>query len=100
MAKTIAYPHVVRTPGTCGGRPRVDGHRLTVSDIVVWPDRLGLPPEEIATRYGLSLAQVHACLAYYFDHVEEIQAELTEAERIEARARQENPPLLKKRARG
>lgn len=100
MPKATVYPHVVRTPGTCGGRPRVEGHRITVSDVVVWNDRLGLTPEEIATRYGLTLAQVHACLAYYFDHVEQIQAELAEAEHIEWRARRENPSLLNKRGRG
>ena len=25
---------IVSTPGTCGGRPRIDGHRITVEDVV------------------------------------------------------------------
>jgi uncharacterized protein (DUF433 family) len=26
---------IVSTPGTCGGKPRIDGHRITVKHIVL-----------------------------------------------------------------
>ncbi len=43
--------------------------------------KMGLPPEEIAVQYGhLSLAQVHAALAYYHANPEEIEADLAEEE--------------------
>jgi len=43
--------------------------------------RMGLTPEEIATQYGnLSLAQVHAALAYYHANTEEIEADLAREE--------------------
>ncbi len=100
MKKLEVYAHIVRTAGTCGGRPRIDGHRISVSDIVIWHDRLGLTPEEIAERYRLSLAEVHSALAYYFDHVDEIQAEMDAAEKLEERVRRGNPSLLKKQVRG
>lgn len=29
-AKSTAPARIVRTPGTCGGMPRLDGHRLSV----------------------------------------------------------------------
>ena len=46
--------------------------------------QLGLSPEEIADRLGhLSLAQVHAALAYYHANREEIEADIA-AEEIEA----------------
>ena len=43
--------------------------------------KMGLTPEEIATQYGhLSLAQVHAALAYYHANPEEIEADLAQEE--------------------
>ena len=64
--------HIETTPNVAGGRPRIAGHRITVQDIVVWHDRLGLTADEIATDYGLTLGDVHAALAFYFDHRAEI----------------------------
>lgn len=65
---------IVRTPGICGGRPRIAGRRLSVQKIALLYKR-GLSPQEIAQEYeGLSLAQVHAALAYYYANPEEIEA--------------------------
>ena len=41
--------------------------------------KTGLTPEEIAAQYGhLSLAQVHAALAYYHANSDEIEADLAQ----------------------
>ncbi|NKQ35546.1 MAG: DUF433 domain-containing protein [Chloroflexi bacterium] len=57
-----------------GGRPRIAGTGVTVQRIVGWY-KLGWSPEEIAERIGhLSLAQVHAALAYYHANRDEIEA--------------------------
>lgn len=57
-----------------GGRPRIAGTGVTVQRIVSWY-MLSLSPEEIADRIGhLSLAQVHAALAYYHANREEVEA--------------------------
>ena len=62
----------VRTPETCGNRPRIGGTRVSVQRIVVWHKR-GLTPEEIRNRFGhLNLAQIHAALAYYYANQDEI----------------------------
>ena len=66
-SKRIAYPHISATPGVRGGRPCIDGTRITVMDIVTL-ERMGLPPEEMRTHYSsrtLTLAEVHAALTYY-----------------------------------
>ena len=43
--------------------------------------KMGVAPEEIATQYGhLSLAQVHAALAYYHANPDEIEADLAREE--------------------
>ena len=60
------------TPDVAGGKPRIAGRRITVQNIVIWHERLGLGADEIATEYGLTLADVYAALAYYYDHRNEI----------------------------
>jgi hypothetical protein len=46
---------------------------------------MGMSPEQIASEYvGLTLADVHAALAYYHDHKEEIRAYLREEEARDA----------------
>ena len=35
MATTLIN-HIEITPGTCGGKPRIAGHRITVQVIVIW----------------------------------------------------------------
>lgn len=72
MAADKLAAHIEATPGVAGGRPRIAGRRITVQNIAIWHERLGLDPDEIAAEHDLSLADVHAALAYYFDHREEI----------------------------
>jgi len=74
---------ITRTPDVRGGNPRIVGTGVTVQRIVGWY-KLGLSPEEIASRIGhLTLAQVHAALTYYHANRDEIEAAI-KAEEIEA----------------
>src|SRR5438094_556913 len=81
MATTVEIGSLItRSPEIRGGRPRIAGTGVTVRRIVGWY-KLGLIPEEIARRIGhLSLAQVHAALAYYHANKEEIELDLVEEE--------------------
>jgi uncharacterized protein (DUF433 family) len=84
---------IVKTPGTCGGRPRIAGHRLTVHNIAI-DFNAGLKPEDILeNRPQLSLAKIYAALTYYFANKETIDAEIAadckEFERLEAEYRAE-----------
>ena len=72
--------HIDITPGIAGGKPRIAGHRITVQNIVIWYDRMGKSADEIATEYDLDLADIHAALAYYFDHRIEIDKAIEESE--------------------
>ena len=68
-----------------GGRPKIAGTGVTVQTIVLWYRR-GLSPEQIADNFGhLSLAQVHAALAYYHANRSEIEQALA-ADEAEAAA--------------
>ena len=76
-----ANTHIEITQGICGGKPRIAGLRIRVHDIALWHDFQGHSPEEIVGRFPqLTLADIHAALAYYYDHREQIQAEI-EADR-------------------
>jgi uncharacterized protein (DUF433 family) len=78
---------IQRRPEIRGGRPIVAGTGVSVHRIAGWY-RLGLSPEEIAENYGhLSLAQVHAALAYYHANREEIEGYLRDEEAEEDRLR-------------
>mgnify|MGYP006274982731 CR=1 FL=1 len=84
MLLDVITPHIEVTPSVCGGKPRIVGHRITVHDIAVWHERLGESIESIAASYSLKPSDVHAALAYYFDHRDEIDEQLrTETEYIE-----------------
>jgi uncharacterized protein (DUF433 family) len=77
--ETAALPviaeHIGVRPGYCGGEPHILGHRIKVRHVAVWHERAGMSPADIVATYPtLSLAAVHAALAYYYDHREEIQA--------------------------
>jgi uncharacterized protein (DUF433 family) len=64
--------HIEITPEVLGGKPRIAGRRIAVQDVVIWHERVGLSADEIATNHSLSLADVYAALAYYYDHQAEI----------------------------
>ena len=78
---------IIQTPDIRGGRPRIAGTGITIQRIVGWY-KLGLNPEEIADRIGhLSLAQIHAALAYYHANREALEADMVteeeDAQRLE-----------------
>ncbi len=85
---------ISKTPGVCGGRACIAGHRIRVLDIVIWHEHQGLSPDEIVSQTpSLSLADVHAALAYYFDHREETQDEIR-SERAQAEEFEHNQSSL------
>lgn len=59
------------------GVARVAGSRTKVAQIVLDKKAHGWSPEEIQSQYAhLSLADIHAAMAFYYDHQSEIDAQL------------------------
>jgi uncharacterized protein (DUF433 family) len=86
---------IAKTPGVCGGRARIAGHRVRVQDIVGFYEHQGLTPDEIVSQIpSITLADVHTALAYYFDHVDEIQEEMRADRAYVEEFRQNNPSVL------
>ena len=71
-AASETYRYIVRTPGIRGGHAHLEGTRIGVHDVV------GLLQNgetiESVTRClpGVTRAQAYECLAYYEDHLAEI----------------------------
>jgi uncharacterized protein (DUF433 family) len=68
----------------------IAGHRVRALDIVEWHEHQGITPDQIVSEVpSLTLAEVHAALAYYFDHIDEIREEMR-VELVKAKLGQEN----------
>jgi uncharacterized protein (DUF433 family) len=91
---------ISRTPGVCGGKACIAGHRVRVLDVVGWHEHQGMTPDEIVSHIPtITLADVHAALAYYFDHIEEIQQEMRAERAFAEEFRRGNPSLLEAKLR-
>src|SRR5258708_13231313 len=98
--ESIIAQHITKTPGVCGGRACIAGHRIRVMDIVVLHEMRGMCPEESGYQYpGISLADVHAALAYYLDNREEIQAEFRKDQEWAEDAKANYPSRLRAQLR-
>jgi uncharacterized protein (DUF433 family) len=97
----IAAPHVKRDDR---GVAWVDDTNVKVIEVVL--DRLayGWSPEEIHFQQpGLSLAQIHAALSYYYDHQTELDTEIAGQQEEVRRLREqagESPLVARLKARG
>ena len=95
MVVSVADKHIEVTPGVCGGKARIAGHRIRVQDIAVWHEFQGLSPDEIVAQYPqITVADVYAALSYYHDHRDEIHQQMQEAENLVERLKKENPSRL------
>jgi len=93
----VISEHIEVTPGVCGGKPRIAGHRIRVEDIVLSHQRIGMSPDEIVSAYPtITLADVYAALAYYHDHQSEIDAHIRETDEFDAELRKQGPSILEK----
>ncbi len=95
MVPDPKHPTVVMTPGVCGGKPRIDRLRFKVQHVAV-EHEAGLTPQQIVEAHPiLTLAQVHAALAYYFDHQAEIKADVEEDDRFAEEFRRLHPASVR-----
>jgi uncharacterized protein (DUF433 family) len=74
----VIEEHIVINSEVRGGKPYIKSTRITVADVILMHLRLGQSLEEIAGKYDLSLAALHAAMAYYYDHRAEIDRSIEE----------------------
>jgi uncharacterized protein (DUF433 family) len=92
---SVISEHIEITPGVCGGKPRIAGHRITVQNVVIWHEKTGMSPDEIVSQYpSITLADVYAALAYYHDNLEKIRVLIEADEEFVQQLQQQTPSLL------
>jgi uncharacterized protein (DUF433 family) len=65
--------------------PHVEGHRISVRHLHEQVEERNLPPQTVADRLELDVADVYRALAYYHDNPEEMhEVERRRVERVEA----------------
>ena len=90
--------HIEITPGICGGKPRIAGHRIRVQDIVIDYEHFGMSSEEIVKQLPtITLADVHAALAYYYDNKDEIRKSIREEEAFYEEMKAKTPSLVQQK---
>jgi uncharacterized protein (DUF433 family) len=82
----LDYRNIERDAARCGGQPVVSGTRIRVATILT-SYRQGMGIEEIVQQYPtLRPADVHDALAYAYDHLAEIEADLSQDEEASVKA--------------
>lgn len=99
MAESISYPHIEKVPGEPARLQRLP--RVRVAQIVMDFLAHAWSAEKICEEYPhLRPAEVHAAMAYYYDHRPEIDAEIAEEMRLVEEAMAQPPSPLALRLRG
>lgn len=73
---------IYRNPNIRSGRPCIVGTGLRVIDVVMAMQFGNRMPDQLAQDYDITLAQVHAALAYYYENKVEIDDDICEDIRI------------------
>ncbi len=85
--------YIVKTPGTCGGQPRIAGTRIKVKHVYTWVEQMQMTPAQVVAEYPpLTMAQVHAALAYYWSHQSEIHQDIENEEKLVAEMKAQAGP--------
>jgi len=89
----ILADRVTSTPGVCGGRPCIAGHRIRIMDIYVMHGLQGRTTDEILKSYPtLSREDVEAGIAYYLTHRHEIEQDYRDEDIIVAEMKKKMGP--------
>jgi uncharacterized protein (DUF433 family) len=94
----VITERITKSPNVQGGKACIARHRIRVMDIVIWYEDLQMSPDEIVAGFPqLELSDVHAALAYYFDNVEEIRADVRSNDELAEQLRARLPSKLKEK---
>lgn len=100
MTFTTAYRQIILDDNNV---PLIANSTMKVVELVMAQRAHGWSPEELHFQHPyLSMSQIHAALAYYWDHKGEIDAKIDESLRFADQARKEAgpSPIATKAAKG
>jgi uncharacterized protein (DUF433 family) len=96
----LSIDMIVSDPGIRGGRPIIAGTSLRVQDVAAGHLYRGYSVDHLVAQYPqINHAQVHAALAYYYAHRDEIDGQMAADMEFARQAKaeslgQRHPPLL------
>ncbi len=94
--KKTNHPYIAIDPKLSGGRPVIRGTRITVMDIAVRYELMGLSADKIVDEYPhLKLAQVHDALSYYYEHKTTLDKKYKDDQAILVRLKKQYPSRLR-----
>ena len=95
----LSYEHIEQD---ADGVPFVAGTTMKVVELVMAQTAYGWSPEELHFQHPyLTLGQIHAALAYYWDHKDELDDDIARRSQLVERLQQEAAPsALAQRLRG
>ena len=101
QTKTTEYKHILINEDNV---PFIKGTSMKIVELITSIHAYGWSPEELHFQYPhLSMSQIHSALAYYWEHKEEIDADMQRryeyAERLRLEAG-ESPLAKRLRAEG
>lgn len=67
---------IASNPNVRNGRPYIVGTTVTVADVAIVKIFHRQDEDGLAAWFGLSLAQVHAALAYFYEHRAEMDEQI------------------------
>jgi uncharacterized protein (DUF433 family) len=92
MESTFKQHIELRPSPNHGTKACIAGSRIRVLDVYVWHVLRGMSAHEICDQFPqLTMADVYAAMAYYWDHREEIEGQLQRAREIEEEFRKQTP---------
>ena len=97
----VIRSHIEIVQGAGGPKARIAGSRVRVEDVVIFHEHHDMSPDQIVTEIPtITLADVYATLAYYWDNREEIDRQM-EAGRLfdEEMKRRAGPSRLTEKLR-
>lgn len=84
--------------------PIIEGTSMKIVELITSVKAYGWSPEELQQNYPhLTLSKIHSALAYYWDHKQEIDADIERREQYAQQLQQEageSPFAAKLRAQG
>jgi len=85
---------IVINPKIKGGKPCIAGRRISVQDIVIWHERMGMGVDSIASEYDLTLTDIYIALAFYYANREAIYQSIREDESFAESLKKKKPSIL------
>ncbi len=100
MLVDVVGAHIMIVEGAGGPKAVIAGSRIRVQDVAIWYEKMGMTADEIVVQYPtITHAEVHAALAYYWEHRDEIEQQIKDGNAFAEMLRGKTPSQLGERLR-